>query len=1227
VRAFEQATRFHEQNQLAEAINSYEQAFRLDSTLAEDDPDLHVNLALALLDTGEMAAAAEHLEQALIHAPRDAAAAVFLGTARLALGRLDEALHSCQHALKLAPDNPDALSNTGTVLHEQRRGKEAFSAYQQALELNPAHYQALIGTGALILSGEGGSRQEKPYKEAAARAKMAMAIAPSSAAAALLAGEAALARARASKERPEEEATALRRAERELRKALKLTGGMAMDVQTLANTHHALAKVLERRATIEHGRVRVGGEGESQERGRREQKGVLNGKNNKGKNGKNNNKGKNGKKGKGKQATRSAKDLASEALTRMAEYQALVMRGADGTTDDSNVDAAWHFDVANMLLLLEASIAAPPTDAAGAGGAIIEGAAMLPPSLSSLGPSPRAAALRSFRAGIVLSPADGIAHRQFALALMRTSSNGGDGDSVGGGSKDWEESARHLTLAATLLPTDATSVMAHASSMAQEGRYDEARPVMQRAMVLTEYEGLQMPQHMLEENERQGGEQGGRSTARQGQPPMPPPMPTHPQWQLARHIRGDDTEGRRDEGGLKEERKGKRMHSGGAGQEEEAEQGLHGYYYHNQSHYRLPFPVHRADALMTHALMTHALRAEEQGGNGGGAQKGKKEKKEGAQQRKGHEGWRQEGHGMGMCERVRVCQEDLESVQFGAQFMQRYVHGSLPVVLTQKGCHEERTNGKGGKGKTRKGGRKGGRGNEGKGGGSWQWGWTAATEMHEKHEDRAKSTGDMKGGDLELLDWLDSVTGREGVPASILFPAAATTHHVSGGPEKGGRGGVGVEVNTEVDGQLVQLEPAAWWAHAAPPHDNDVVLVRGSRQLLRIADYTRHIRKRLRRDDSGNKGNSSCSTAGGDRSDHDLMLYMHSCTLALYLPQLLKYTPPPPWLAEERPDEKVKREAGKKEKKEKKGKNAKKKKGKKGKKENRSKSDAHTKTGGKATRDGEGIQLGHNLTLTDTNLWLTAERSVTNVHYDGFENVLLNLRGTKVVLLMRPSERRHLHYEEKLDIEAAFDTGTVAGESSEHIVETVGGDGNIATAAAAAAAARARLLEEAGLQQPQASPPPLKSSLRRRRRMQMAVVNRNHALVNHTRPTAGATGAARVGEPLSETTMPARDAWYAANAAAAACIVGENEALFIPAYWSHAVHSYPSSAQPASSSSDSSIGGRSTHLGSRLSLAVNFWYNPVRSEAAAIEYHEQLLTEEGLVEQKRLHNGARSGDV
>jgi hypothetical protein len=110
------AASYIEAGRTLEAIKHLEEALRL----APGDALVHLNLADALADHGELDAAIAHYRQAIAINPKSREAHNNLGVALGSLGRLDEAIASFRAALDIDPGYGDARANLATALGARR---------------------------------------------------------------------------------------------------------------------------------------------------------------------------------------------------------------------------------------------------------------------------------------------------------------------------------------------------------------------------------------------------------------------------------------------------------------------------------------------------------------------------------------------------------------------------------------------------------------------------------------------------------------------------------------------------------------------------------------------------------------------------------------------------------------------------------------------------------------------------------------------------------------------------------------------------------------------------------------------------------------------------------------------------------------------------------------------------------------------------------------------------
>jgi len=120
----------------------------------ERNPVAHNNLAFALDDRGETAAAIEHLDRALVLRPDYLTARVRLGNIFLTQERLDEARAQFAAAVAIDPTSVAALTNLGRVLTDQDHAAEAIPLQERALAIDPTSTTAELNLG-MALAAQG----------------------------------------------------------------------------------------------------------------------------------------------------------------------------------------------------------------------------------------------------------------------------------------------------------------------------------------------------------------------------------------------------------------------------------------------------------------------------------------------------------------------------------------------------------------------------------------------------------------------------------------------------------------------------------------------------------------------------------------------------------------------------------------------------------------------------------------------------------------------------------------------------------------------------------------------------------------------------------------------------------------------------------------------------------------------------------------------------------------
>ncbi len=127
-----------QKGQVDDAIAHYNRALELDPTYGE----AHYNLANSLLRLGRVDEAVAHYEKALEINPNNAPAHYNLGSVFLQTGRLDEGIAHYRKALELNPGNAAAHNNLGAALLRTGHVDEAVAHFSKALELDPNNAEA-----------------------------------------------------------------------------------------------------------------------------------------------------------------------------------------------------------------------------------------------------------------------------------------------------------------------------------------------------------------------------------------------------------------------------------------------------------------------------------------------------------------------------------------------------------------------------------------------------------------------------------------------------------------------------------------------------------------------------------------------------------------------------------------------------------------------------------------------------------------------------------------------------------------------------------------------------------------------------------------------------------------------------------------------------------------------------------------------------------------------------
>jgi tetratricopeptide (TPR) repeat protein len=131
---------WEEQGRIAEALEQYELAVRINPSLAQ----AHNNLANALDATGNPQEALVHYREALRLKPGAFLAWLNYGGLLSRLGQHDEARTNLLEAARLAPSDPRPYYALGKGWLRQERPVEALREFEEALRRNPNHVPTLM---------------------------------------------------------------------------------------------------------------------------------------------------------------------------------------------------------------------------------------------------------------------------------------------------------------------------------------------------------------------------------------------------------------------------------------------------------------------------------------------------------------------------------------------------------------------------------------------------------------------------------------------------------------------------------------------------------------------------------------------------------------------------------------------------------------------------------------------------------------------------------------------------------------------------------------------------------------------------------------------------------------------------------------------------------------------------------------------------------------------------
>jgi tetratricopeptide (TPR) repeat protein len=134
------------QGRLDEAIRAYERGLE-----AGNYPELHFNLANALIASGRAREAESHLKLALAASPGSAGTHNNLGMALAEQGRVEEAAAEFRAAIAAEPASSTAHRNLGNLLATLGRTEDGLRSLSMAVEVDPNDADARYDFGSLLL--------------------------------------------------------------------------------------------------------------------------------------------------------------------------------------------------------------------------------------------------------------------------------------------------------------------------------------------------------------------------------------------------------------------------------------------------------------------------------------------------------------------------------------------------------------------------------------------------------------------------------------------------------------------------------------------------------------------------------------------------------------------------------------------------------------------------------------------------------------------------------------------------------------------------------------------------------------------------------------------------------------------------------------------------------------------------------------------------------------------
>lgn len=143
---FALGVRFHNEGDLPQALQAYEQVLQLEPKHFDA---LH-NTGIAAFQSGDFEAAASFIRSALAIDPQHASAHNNLGNALREMQLMEESLRSYDRALALAADDANTHFNRAVTLQSLQRVDEALQSYERALDADAGDDQAWNNRATLL---------------------------------------------------------------------------------------------------------------------------------------------------------------------------------------------------------------------------------------------------------------------------------------------------------------------------------------------------------------------------------------------------------------------------------------------------------------------------------------------------------------------------------------------------------------------------------------------------------------------------------------------------------------------------------------------------------------------------------------------------------------------------------------------------------------------------------------------------------------------------------------------------------------------------------------------------------------------------------------------------------------------------------------------------------------------------------------------------------------------